>query len=157
MHYLDEKPRGEVKGTVLMIHGNAVWSVIYRKMINPLKEMGFRVIAVDLLGFGMSDKPSLEEFDFMPGTQAKIMGDFIREMDLRDIYLAGQDWGGPIGLDAAASMPERINGILLMNTWAWELGPVAPGKTNPMHVVHGAGQRGWHAGTRRREAGSMKP
>ncbi|WDV44241.1 alpha/beta fold hydrolase [Clostridiaceae bacterium M8S5] len=138
-HYIDQHPSEKSKGTVLAVHGNATWGIVYRKMVKPLTDKGFRVIVVDLLGFGMSDKPPVAEFDYMPHSHARVLTDFIKANNLNNIYLALQDWGGPIGLATGVEMPKRINGILLMNTWAWELEPIPDGEFGPYHVVYDRG------------------
>ena len=140
LHYVDQQPTEAAKGTVIAIHGNATWGIIYRKIINPLVEKGFRVIVPDLFGFGLSDKPPVEVFDYMPHSHAKVMGDFFKATAGSDnLYLALHDWGGPIGLEVATKMPKKIDGILLMNTWAWELPDYPETKANPYHVVHDRG------------------
>ncbi len=143
-HYIDEPPigGGEPKGTVLAVHGNAAWSFIYRKIVAPLTEAGFRVVATDQFGFGMSDKPPVSRFGYMPHDHAEVLADFIRDVDLREIYLVVQDWGGPIGLAAGIEESHRIQAVVIMNTWAWRLPDIRRGETAFMHAVH---DRGVHA------------
>ena len=139
MHYVEEVPVGEEKGTVIAVHGNATYSIIYRKMIHQLKSMGFRVIAFDQLGFGLSDFPHPKDFDYKPSSHAKVLIDFIKDKNLTNIYFALQDWGGPIGIAAAQSMPERVAGFLFMNTWAWPLDETPEGEFNYYHIVRDRG------------------
>lgn len=145
-HYIDQLPPDgrEPLGTVLAVHGNATWSFIYRKIVAPLTAAGFRVIATDQFGYGMSDKPSASEFSYLPSEHAVVLTDFIRALDLSDIYLVVQDWGGPIGFAAGIADPARVAGLVVMNTWAWRLPEIADGSTDFMHAVH---DRGVHAAT----------
>ena len=113
-HYVDEG-KGPV---ILMLHGNPTWSFLYRKMINELKDE-FRVIAPDYPGFGLSTSPL--NYDFLPSTHSQIIEEFVSLLNLKDIILVMQDWGGPIGLNIATDNPELIKGMVLGNTWAWPL------------------------------------
>lgn len=114
IHYVDEG-KGPV---ILMLHGNPTWSFVYRKMITELKDK-FRVIAPDFPGFGLSPTPL--NYDFLPSTHSQITAEFINLLDLKDIILVMQDWGGPIGLNIATNNPELIKGMVIGNTWAWPL------------------------------------
>jgi haloalkane dehalogenase len=114
IHYVDEG-KGPV---ILMLHGNPTWSFLYRKMITTLKR-DFRVIAPDYPGFGLSPTPL--NYDFLPSTHSQIIEEFISLLDLKDIIIIMQDWGGPIGLNIATKNPELIKGMVLGNTWAWPL------------------------------------
>ena len=112
IHYVDEGT-GPV---ILMLHGNPTWSFLYRKMIAELKG-DFRVIAPDYPGFGLSPTPL--NYDFLPSTHSDIVDAFIDQLELKDIILVMQDWGGPIGLNIATQKPELIRGMVIGNTWAW--------------------------------------
>ena len=114
IHYIDEG-EGPV---ILLLHGNPTWSFLYRKMITELKD-SFRVIAPDYPGFGLSDSP--QNFDFLPITQSAIMEAFVTKLNLNDITLVMQDWGGPIGLNITINKPHLIKGLVMGNTWAWPL------------------------------------
>ena len=114
VHYVDEG-NGPV---ILMLHGNPTWSFLYRKMITALK-IDFRLIAPDYPGFGLSPTP--QNYDFLPSTQSEIIELFIQKLDLKDIIIVMQDWGGPIGLNFAAKYPHLIKGMVMGNTWAWPL------------------------------------
>ena len=110
LHYVDEG-QGEI---VLCLHGEPSWSYLYRKMI-PLLTSKHRVLAMDFLGFGRSDKPANRDaysFAFHHDT----LTDFIEALDLRQINLIVHDWGGLIGLTVASEMPERISRLVIMNT-----------------------------------------
>ena len=103
--YVDEGPAdGPV---VLLLHGQPSWSYLYRKMIPVLVEGGFRVIAMDHLGMGRSDKPvDIASYSYL-GHNERLLT-FIDELDLRDINLFVQDWGSLIGLRVAGLNPERF-------------------------------------------------
>ena len=112
MHYVDEGPRdGNV---VLLLHGEPSWSYLYRHMIPPLRDAGFRVIAPDLVGFGKSDKPALKS-DYSYAGHVAWMKSFIELLDLQDITLFCQDWGSLIGLRVAAENEQRFARIALGN------------------------------------------
>ena len=112
MHYVDEGPRdGNV---VLLLHGEPSWSYLYRHMIPPLGEAGFRVIAPDLIGFGKSDKPTRKS-DYSYAGHVAWMRAFVAALDLQDITLFCQDWGSLIGLRVAAEDEQRFARITLGN------------------------------------------
>lgn len=136
VHYFDESPEGEPRGTVLAVHGNPTWSFLYRKVATALLERGFRVIALDLYGFGMSGKPRQAEFDYRASSHAETVQSFVSALDLTDLLLVVQDWGGPVGLSMAVQQPERIRGLVLINTWSWALERIAAQTTSVMHTVH---------------------
>lgn len=117
MHYVDEG-RGPV---LLCVHGNPTWSFLYRDFVRELSR-DHRVIAVDLLGFGLSEKPERPDQYSIEGHVAAVAA-LLRQLDLRDVTLVMQDWGGPIALGVALEFPERIRGLVVMNT----LGFVTPG------------------------------
>jgi len=111
-HYLDE---GAGERTYLCLHGNPTWSYLYRRMVAPFAASGARVVAPDLIGFGRSDKPEDEAtytFDF----HRKMLLDMVEKLDLRNVTLVVQDWGGLLGLTLPMEMPERFARLLLMNT-----------------------------------------
>ncbi len=136
LHYIDEVPEGPVRGTVVAVHGNPTWSFLYRKITTPLVQSGFRVVVPDLYGFGMSDKPDPLDFDYRASAHAEVLTRFVEAAELHDVILVVQDWGGPVGLSMAAELPERIAGLLVINTWAWEVPRVTSGSTSYMHVIH---------------------
>jgi haloalkane dehalogenase len=112
MHYVDEGPRdGPV---VLLLHGEPSWSYLYRHMIPPLRDAGFRVIAPDLIGFGKSDKP-VEKSDYSYAGHVAWMKSFIEALELQEITLFCQDWGSLIGLRVAAENEQRFARIALGN------------------------------------------
>lgn len=112
MHYVDEGS-GQA---ILMLHGNPTWSFLYREIIKSLRP-DFRCVAVDYLGFGLSDRPA--EFGYTAAEHAACVLDLVRKLDLRDVIVMGHDWGGPIGTSVAAEEPDRVAGLALGNTWFW--------------------------------------
>ena len=112
IHYLDEgSADGEV---VLLLHGQPAWSYLYRHMIPPLVEAGFRVIAPDLVGFGRSDKPTRIE-DYTYARHVAWASAWLTRLDLSGITVFLQDWGSLIGLRLVAAFPERFAGVVLAN------------------------------------------
>lgn len=113
MHYVDEGDRDAPP--VLMLHGNPTWSYLYRQMIGPVTAAGYRVIAPDMIGFGKSDKPA-SRADYGFDRFVSWMRTFVEALDLRDVTLVCQDWGGPIGLRVLTQCPDRFAAILATNT-----------------------------------------
>lgn len=112
LHFLDEGPRD---GTpVLMMHGEPSWSFLYRKMIGPVVDAGYRVIAPDLIGFGKSDKPT-SKANFTYAGHVAWMREWFEAMGLNQVILACQDWGSLIGLRLVAAMPDKFAGVVLSN------------------------------------------
>ncbi|MES2424114.1 MAG: tRNA adenosine(34) deaminase TadA [Pseudomonadota bacterium] len=114
MHYLDEGPP-DTGLTYLCLHGNPAWSYLYRKMIPVFLAAGHRVVAPDLIGFGKSDKPKKESAHSFTWHR-NVLLEFIEELDLRNVVLVVQDWGGLLGLTLPMASPERYRGLLVMNT-----------------------------------------
>jgi haloalkane dehalogenase len=113
LHYVDEGPRdGPV---ILLLHGEPSWSYLYRKMIPPLVAAGFRCIAPDLIGFGKSDKPARKS-DYSYAAHVGWMSDFLTQLDLNEVTLFCQDWGGLIGLRVVAAHPDRFARLVISNT-----------------------------------------
>ncbi len=113
IHYIDEgDPAAQ---TVLMLHGEPSWSFLYRKMVAPFAQAGYRVVAPDLPGFGKSDKPS-KRSDYSYARYVAWMQDWLQAMDLRNIILICQDWGGLIGLRLVAAEPDRFARVVTSNT-----------------------------------------
>jgi haloalkane dehalogenase len=112
MHYVDEGPADGA--VVLLLHGEPSWSYLYRKMIPPLRDAGFRVIAPDLIGFGKSDKP-LRQSDYSYAGHVAWMQQFIEALSLNDITLFCQDWGAFIGLRVAAENEHRFKRVAVGN------------------------------------------
>jgi haloalkane dehalogenase len=110
MHYLDEG----AGDPVLMLHGEPTWSYLYRKIVPPVAEVA-RAVVPDYFGFGRSDKPIDREWYSYDRHYASIER-FVEELDLRDVTVVAQDWGGPIGLRLAVERPERVARLVVMNT-----------------------------------------
>ena len=113
LHYVDEGEKD--KPIILLLHGEPSWSFLYRKMIPLLSQNGFRVIAPDLIGFGKSDKLRNQN-SYSYQSHLQWMSGFITQLDLREITLFCQDWGGLLGLRIATEMPDRFFGIIASNT-----------------------------------------
>ena len=125
LHYVDEGPRA-ADHTFLCLHGEPTWAYLYRKMIPVFLESGARVIAPDFFGFGRSDKPVDEAaytFDFHRDTIVQV----VEHLDLRNITLVCQDWGGLAGLTVPMDMPERFSRLIVMNTALAVGTPPSPG------------------------------
>ncbi len=114
MHFVDEGSGNS--GVVLLIHGMPTWSYLYRRMIPHLVDAGYRCIAPDYIGFGRSDKV-LEDSWYSIERHSLALRSLIEGLDLRQITLVCQDWGGPIGLRQAVDMPERFERLCILNTW----------------------------------------
>ena len=118
MHYVDE-------GTgdpVVLLHGNPTWGFLYRDFVEPLTRTGHRVVIPDMIGFGLSEKPTREEAHSLDGHIADLTA-LLRQLDLRRITLVCHDWGGPTGLGFAFSNLDRVAALVVMSTWAWPLPP----------------------------------
>jgi len=109
--YLDE---GEGK-PVVFFHGEPTWSFLWRKVIPPVRDAGFRCIAPDYAGFGRSDKPTdLGWYTY--DRHVDSMAALLEELDVRDATAVVHDWGGPIGLRLAVEHPERFSRLVIMET-----------------------------------------
>lgn len=112
MHYVDEG-----KGApVVLVHGNPSWSFQFRNLIANLSA-DFRCLAPDHLGFGLSDKPA--EWSYLPKDHAQNFEGLIESLNLDNLTLVVGDWGGPIGLSYAIAHPEKVNNLIITNTWLW--------------------------------------
>lgn len=118
MHYLDVPAAGDEPApdapVFLCLHGQPTWSYLYRKMIPVLAAKG-RVVAPDLIGFGRSDKPVEESFYSFAMHRNALLA-LITRLDLRNITLVCQDWGGLLGLTLPVSLPDRFKRLFVMNT-----------------------------------------
>lgn len=112
IHYLDEGPREAPP--VLMMHGEPSWSYLYRHMIGPVSEAGYRVLAPDLIGFGKSDKLTSKS-DYTYARHVAWMQDWFEALALDRVILACQDWGSLVGLRLLAAMPGRFGAVVLSN------------------------------------------
>lgn len=113
MHFVDE---GDATAPpVLLLHGEPTWSFLYRKMIPILVDAGLRAVAPDLVGFGKSDKPT-DPARFTYQQHVDWLGEFVEKLELRDITLVGQDWGGLLGLRVLTALPDRFARVVAANT-----------------------------------------
>ena len=111
-HYVDEGPDNGLP--VLLLHGQPDWSYLYRKMIPVIVDAGFRAIAPDMIGMGRSDKP-LNIHLHTVEQHTDWLNEFIQKLDLKEITLFCQDWGGMIGLTQVAEHPEQFKSVLAAN------------------------------------------
>jgi haloalkane dehalogenase len=135
MHYLDEGP---ADGPVaLLLHGQPTWSYLYRTVLPVLVERGIRVIAPDNIGFGRSDKPA-NPTDYTFERHIAWARSLVTGLDLRDITLVAQDWGGPIGFSVLAAEPDRFARVIAANTILHTADPALADRLN--WAVHGVGE-----------------
>ena len=113
--YVDARPETEAVATLLCLHGEPSWSYLYRDWIDPLVAAGVRVVTVDHLGFGFSDKPTNRAW-YTFDRHVEALHHVIDALDLTGSSLVVQDWGGPIGLRVAADRPELFERIFIFNT-----------------------------------------
>jgi cis-3-alkyl-4-acyloxetan-2-one decarboxylase len=123
LHYVDEGPADAP--SLLFAHGNPTWSYLWRRPIAELSAQGRRCVAFDHMGFGRSDKPPLLARYTLQAHIDNALA-LIDELDLRDVVLVAHDWGGPIGIGAMLERRERLRGLVLLNSWAWELPSFVP-------------------------------
>ncbi|MEO1568942.1 MAG: haloalkane dehalogenase [Pseudomonadota bacterium] len=114
VHYVDEGP-SDAQHTFLCLHGQPTWSYLYRKMLPVFTAAGGRVIAPDWLGFGRSDKP-VEDAVYTYTFHRQMMVELIERLNLGNVTLVCQDWGGLLGLTIPMDMPERFSRLIVMNT-----------------------------------------
>jgi haloalkane dehalogenase len=100
---------------VVMLHGEPTWSFIWRKLIPPIRDAGYRCVAPDHAGFGRSDKPVDPAWQSLE-RHVELTASLLEDLDLRDVTLVVHDWGGPIGLTLATIYPERITRIVILDT-----------------------------------------
>lgn len=112
MHYLDEgPPEGP---PIVLLHGEPTWSYLYRKMVPPLADGGYRVLAPDLIGFGRSDKPSqMQDYTYL--RHVEWVTSWFERLKLKDVTLVVQDWGSLIGLRIAAEQDARVGRLVVAN------------------------------------------
>jgi len=112
VHYVDE-------GTgppLLLLHGNPTWSFLYRDIIRGLRDR-YRCLAVDYPGFGLSR--AAPGYGYTPAEHAGVLEQLVAQLDLDDVTMMVQDWGGPIGFAVATRHPGRFAAFVVGNTWAW--------------------------------------
>lgn len=116
LHYVDEGSGP----TILFYHGNPTWSLLYRGLIPALSD-SYRCVCIDYPGYGFSERPPKEAYDYLPETHSAIMEKAIDHLGLKDMVTFHQDWGGPIGLGLAGRRPELIRKLVIGNTWAFPI------------------------------------
>jgi haloalkane dehalogenase len=114
LHYVDEGPQNADR-IFLCLHGEPTWGYLYRKMIPIFIDAGYRVVVPDYFGFGRSDKP-VEEKVYTFDYHRNMLISFIEHLELRNITLVCQDWGGILGLTLPMEMTDRFSRLLIMNT-----------------------------------------
>jgi haloalkane dehalogenase len=124
LHFVDEGPRDAAP--ILLMHGEPTWSYLYRNFIPPLVAKGHRVVAPDLIGFGKSDKPA-DRADYSYERHVAWMSEWLVELDLQNITLFCQDWGGLIGLRLVAAFPDRFARLVISNTYLPAGESISPG------------------------------
>jgi len=111
LHYVDEGSGPPI----LMVHGQPTWSYLYRKIIPPLVAAGYRCIVPDLMGFGLSDKPT-DESVYTLRRHVELVTGLIGKLQLKGITIVGQDWGGPISLRYAIDHRDNVRALVILNT-----------------------------------------
>lgn len=114
MAYIDEGQRDAEP--VLLLHGNPTWGFLYRDFVGPLTQAGYRVVVPDWIGSGYSDHPRVDGALTLAHHIADLVS-LIDQLRLRRFVIVGQDWGGPQGVGAALQRLERLDAMVLMNTW----------------------------------------
>lgn len=113
VHYIDE---GDGR-PIVFCHGQPMWSFLYRHLVVGLRSR-FRCVAIDYPGYGLSVRPN--GYRYTPTEHAGIVGELVDDLQLDDMIVMGQDWGGPISMGMATARAERVSGIVLGNTWFWK-------------------------------------
>ena len=111
--FVDEGPAGAAP--VWFMHGEPTWSYLWRKVLPPLLDAGFRCIAPDLAGFGRSDKPEQPEW-YSYDRHTALMAALVENLDVRGATMVVHDWGGPIGLRLAVEHRERFDRLVILDT-----------------------------------------
>jgi haloalkane dehalogenase len=112
VHYVDEGDGPPL----LLLHGNPTYSFLYRDIIRDLRDR-YRCVALDYPGFGLSEPGP--GYGFTPAEHAGVVEGLVRALDLKDVTMMVQDWGGPIGFAVATRQPDRFAAFVIGNTWAW--------------------------------------
>ena len=142
IHYIDEGSSSE--NTVLLLHGEPDWGYIYRKFIDPLVAAGVRVVVPDLPGFGKSDKLS-ERSSYTYEKYVNWMETWMKDLELNNITLFGQDWGGLIGLRLVAENEDMFKNVVISNT-ALPTGDISAGKAFEDWKKYAQTVENFHAG-----------
>lgn len=118
VHYIDEGPRDGP--ALLLCHGNPTWSFLYRHIVSGLRDQ-FRCIAADMIGFGLSARPT--GYGYTVAEHIRTLGELVDHLDLDGYVSVGQDWGGPVSLGIDVERADRVSGVVLGNTWFWPATP----------------------------------
>lgn len=113
VHYVDEGPK-DAQETILCLHGEPAWSFLYRKMIPTFSQAGYRIIAPDFIGFGRSDKLT-HMGDYSHHLHTSTLISLVEKLDLKNITMVVQDWGGTTGLTSVEALEDRIKRLVIMN------------------------------------------
>jgi len=132
MHYVDEGPAAAAP--VLLLHGHPTWSYLYRHVIAELVSAGHRVVAPDLIGYGRSDKLS-DRQDYSMANHLRWLAALVRGLDLTEVTVVCQDWGGPLGLGVLTNDPARFARVVVANTILHTSDPTLAGRLD--WAVHG--------------------
>jgi pimeloyl-ACP methyl ester carboxylesterase len=134
MHYVDEGPSNAPP--ILLLHGNPTWGFLWRRVIPPLLAAGLRVIVPDMIGMGLSERPADPRVLTLDNHTANLVA-LLERLDLRRVTFACHDWGGPTGLGALLTRPERASAVAVMSTWSWA-SPASPfhQQVAPWRMLH---------------------
>ena len=113
VHFMDHQAHRE--HAVLLMHGNPTWSYVWRKVIHALAGQPVRIIAPDLVGFGLSSKPKSAAFHQL-AHHIEVQTALVRALDIESLTIVGQDWGGPIVAGVGYNLSERLRGMVFANT-----------------------------------------
>jgi haloalkane dehalogenase len=116
MHYIDEGPPDAPPA--LLLHGNPAWGYLWRHTVARLVAAGYRVVVPDQIGFGLSEKPHDHRVHTLDNHAANLVA-LLDALDLRGVTFCCHDWGGPTGLSALLTRPERAAAVAVLSTWAW--------------------------------------
>ena len=134
-HYLDEgptEPDGVERPVLICVHGNPTWSFFFRSVVNAFRDK-YRVIAVDHIGCGLSEKPSAKEYPYTIARRADDLLELIEKLELKNCVLVAHDWGGAVGMCAATQIPDVFSKIVLMNTASY-LHERCPRRIRTFHI-----------------------
>jgi pimeloyl-ACP methyl ester carboxylesterase len=116
MHYIDEGDRDAPP--VLLLHGNPTWGYLWRDVLPPILSAGLRAVVPDMIGMGLSEKPHDHRALTLDNHTADVVA-LLERLDLRKVTVVCHDWGGPTGLGAILTRPDRAAAVAVMSTWAW--------------------------------------
>jgi len=132
VHYIEAGPKDG--RPVVFLHGNPSWSYLWRSSLQATAALGYRAIALDLVGMGLSDRPSEIDDYTVARHVAWIRSALIDGLDLHDMILVLHDWGGIVGLRVLALHPDRVSGVAISNTGLPERDPNEPLPEGPIEA-----------------------